>query len=256
VGEMNGLLSKSQVFIKRHGSFILTCMGGAGVIATAVTAVKATPKALVLLEQAKEEKGDELTVVDKTLAAGPAYIPSVLIGAGTIACIFGANVLNKRQQAALVSAYALMENSYKEYKKKVEELYGEGSNRTVLNEIAKDHYNEEEFEDEPDDGLELFYDEFSGRYFRSTMIDVLKAEYELNRILAQDVGAYLNDFYKLLGLAEVDYGNYMGWSTYELVETYCYCWVEFLHTNVKMEDGMECCIITIQKDPIFDFENY
>lgn len=253
---MNALLSKSQLFIKRHGSTILTCVGGAGVIVTAVTAVKATPKALVLLEQAEEEKGCELTNTEKVLTAGQAYIPSVLIGAGTIACIFGANVLNKRQQAALVSAYALMENSYKEYKKKVEELYGEGASRTVLNEIAKDKYEEEDFEDESDDGLELFYDEFSGRYFRSTMEDVLKAEYELNHILAQDVGVYLNGFYDLLGIDEVDYGNYLGWSTFELVEMYWYCWVEFEHTKVKMEDGMECWIITMLKEPTYDFENY
>lgn len=250
---MNGLLNSSFSFCKRNASTILTYLGGVGVVTTAVLAAKETPKALCRIDEVKREKEDELTKFETVVAAAPAYIPAVLAGSATIACIFGANVLNKRQQAALMSAYALLDNSYKEYKKKVDELYGEGSDREVRNEIAKDHY---EPEDEYDDGKQLFYDEFSQRYFRSTMEDVLKAEYELNRGLSQDIGAFLNDFYDLLGLEEVDYGNYLGWSTFELVETQWYCWVEFEHTKVTMDDGMECTIISLWTEPTFDFENY
>ena len=250
---MGNFINASKSFVKRNGSTILTCLGGAGVIATTVTAVRATPKAIRLLQEAERAKNDELTTFEIVQIAGPSYIPSVLIGAGTLACIFGANILNKRQQAALMSAYALLDNTYKEYQKKVEELYGEGSDREIKNEIAKDHYDEE---DDYGDGLELFYDEFSQRYFRSTEIDVLKAEYELNRILSESCGAFLNEFYDLLKIDVVDYGDYLGWSTCELVESYCACWVNFRHTKVEMEDGMECTIISFMQEPIFDFENY
>ena len=58
---MNGLLRQSQLFIKRHGSTILTCTGGIGVIATTMSAVKATPKALQLIEKAEKEKGEKLS---------------------------------------------------------------------------------------------------------------------------------------------------------------------------------------------------
>lgn len=250
---MSNFINTSKQFVKRNGATILTCLGGAGVIATTVTAVKATPKAIRLLQEAEKEKNDELTTLEIVQVAGPSYIPAVLIGAGTLACIFGANILNKRQQAALMSAYALLDNTYKEYQKKVEELYGEGSDREIKNEIAKDHYDEEE---DYGDGLELFYDEFSQRYFRSTELDVLKAEYNLNRILSESCGAFLNEFYDLLKLDVVDYGDYLGWSTCELVESYWACWVDFRHTKVEMEDGMECTIITFMQEPIFDFENY
>ena len=64
-----------------------------------------------LLDSTKE-KQEELTKIEKVKIAGPVYIPSILIGAGTVACIFGANVLNKRHQAALVSAYTLAESSF------------------------------------------------------------------------------------------------------------------------------------------------
>ena len=116
---MNKLVNKSKRFINRNASTILTCLGSIGVIATSVIAVKATPKALKLLETAKEEKGEELTSFEVIRTAGTIYIPAIITGGSTIACIFGANVLNKRSQAALMSAYALLDNSYKDYKKKV-----------------------------------------------------------------------------------------------------------------------------------------
>ena len=113
-------------------------LGATGVIATAVMAVKRTPKALTLLESAKEEKGEELTKLEKFKIASPVYIPAMITGTATIACIFGSNIISKNQQAALMSAYALLDNSYKEYKKKTEELYGEDAGRQIREEIAKD----------------------------------------------------------------------------------------------------------------------
>lgn len=247
------LLQSSKLFLKRNSSTILTCVGGVGVIATAVTAAKATPKAMALLDKAKDEKGEELTMFEKVRTAAPAYIPSAVMGAATIACIFGANALNKRQQAALMSAYALLDNSYKEYKAKVTELYGEEADTEVRKEIAKDHYEEQKTSTGE---LQLFYDEFSQRYFESTTEKVLRAEYDLNRMLAECYGVFLNEWYDLLGIETVDYGDFLGWSTYELVETTWMSWVDFEHTKTVMNDGLEVTIISMRMEPTFDFENY
>ena len=130
----------ANLFLKRNGSIILTVLGGAGVVATAVTAVKATPKAIKLIEVYEEQKGENLTMLEKVKVAGPNYIPAILIGVGTITCIFGANVLNKRTQASLMSAYALIDNSYKEYKKKVTELYGDETHKEVISSITLSLY--------------------------------------------------------------------------------------------------------------------
>ena len=164
---MNKLLQHSKLFVKRNGSTILTCAGCAGVVLTSVMAVKATPKAIRLLEAAEKEKGEKLTKLEAIKVVGPSYIPAIVIGVSTIACIFGANILNKRQQAALMSAYALLDNTYKDYQKKVEELYGDDANDQVKAEIAKDKYVDDEVT-LTDDNKQLFYDEFSGRYFEST----------------------------------------------------------------------------------------
>lgn len=251
---MRKVLRKSQIFLKRNGSTILTCVGGVGAVATAVMAVKATPKALQLLEQAKEEKGEELTKLEVVKIAGPSYIPSVAMGVGTLACIFGANVLNKHQQAAMMSAYALLDGSYKDYKKKVEELYGKEANLHVIEEVAKDKYDEEDIEVEGD--KLLFYDDFSNRYFESTMENVIKAEYEINRKISLWGGVYLNEFYDALNVPRVDYGDYLGWSSGGLMEMAWADWLDFYHEKVVMDDGLECYIITMSTEPMYDYEYY
>ena len=251
---MNKLLQSSKLFLKRNGATILTVVGSAGVLATTVAAVKATPKALSLLERAKEEKGEELTTFERVKVAGPAYIPTVALGATTIACVFGANILNKRAQASLASAYALLDQTYKEYKEKVKELYGENADSLVREEIAKDHLKESDIEYE-DDKL-LFYDEYSKQYFNRTMEEVLKAEYLLNRDLSYHGYAYLNEFYNLLKLPQTDFGDILGWNACIVYDMQWYAWIEFNHRKVELEDGMECYILEILTEPIPDFEDY
>ena len=181
--------------------------------------------------------------------ATPSYIPAILTGTATITCIFGANLLNKHQQASLMSAYALINQSFKDYKAKVADLYGEDTDREIRAELAKDEYEEYE------DGKLLYYDEYSKRYFRATKVELLKAEYEINKILNSDECACLNEFYQLLGLEKVDYGEYVGWSCGQMFDMYWSSWVDFWHEEVEMEDGMECTILRFT-DPFVDFEDY
>ena len=243
----------TKLFLKRNGSTILTVQGGAGVVATAVTAVKATPKAIKLIEVYEEQKGEDLTTLEKVKVAGPHYIPAILIGAGTIACIFGTNVLNKRNQASLMSAYALIDNSYKAYKKKVKELYGEEAHKEVISSIAKDKYTDDI---RVSDNNILFYDEFSHRYFESTLEDVIKAEYNTNRQLQYNGVVYLNEYYEFLGLEPSQVGTELGWSSDILESHYCAEWIEFDHEKVILEDCLECCIITLRYEPVIDFAYY
>lgn len=251
---MSNLLNRSKLFVKRNAPTILTYVGGAGVIVTAVMAVKATPKALILLEEAKKEKGEELTKVEIVKTAGPAYIPAAIVGVSTLTCIFGANVLNKRQQAALTSAYALINESYKDYRNKVEELYGKEVDDKIKKEIAKDKYEDGKVTVEED--KELFYDDFSSRYFQSTLYDVQHAEYRLNRELVMRDYVDVNEFYEWLGLEPIDAGYELGWSKGLNLAAYWQEWVDFTHSKVEMEDGMECHIVQMLSEPLPDFRDY
>lgn len=253
---MKNLLTVSKRFVKKNSSTILTCIGAAGVVVTSVMAVKATPKALDLIEEAKKEKGDELSKWEKVQVAGPSYIPAVVVGCTTVGCIFGANVLNKRTQAALTSAYALLDQTHKEYKNKVKEMYGEEADDKVRAELAKDNYDEDEIDDdEYDDGKTLFYDGYSKRYYRVTNETQLRAEYEINKMLSETGGASLNNYYDILGIDRKDYGEYMGWSAAQMYEMYWDSWLHFRHTKVEIEGGMECWIIDYT-EPFIDFEDY
>lgn len=162
--------------IKRsHVSTLLTCVGAIGVIATSVMAVKATPKASKLLEVSEKEKGDKLTKMEIVKIAGPAYIPAAVVGISTIACIFGANILTRNSQASLASAYALLDRSYKEYRNKVNTLYGEEADNEIRAEMANDRYsecNDLVFEEETDD-IKLFYNFNTLEMFRAPMNKVI-----------------------------------------------------------------------------------
>lgn len=249
---MNKVLYQSKRFFKQNGSTILTCVGALGVVATAIMTAKATPKATRLLELAEDEKGEDLTKLESIKVAGPVYIPTFIVGTATITCIFGANVLNKRQQASLISAYALLDSSYKDYKKKVDELYGEEEGVHVREEIAKDKYDSSVvFDDE-----ELFYDEFSGRYFNSTMSNVIQAEYNLNRQIVLNGGAYLNEFYEFLDIPPIPAGIELGWSIGLLESNHWTEWLDFDHEKVVMDDGLECHIVKMRYEPMIDYAYY
>ena len=243
---MNKPLNTLKMFVKKNGPTILTCIGSIGVVVTSVIAIKATPKAIVLLEDARAEKGDDLTKFEKFMVAGPAYIPTMIVGASTIACVFGANILNQRKQAALMSAYALLDSTYKEYQSKVIDLYSKEADSQVKKEIAKDKYLGD---DKLVNNDALFYDEFSGRYFESTNAKVLKAEYETNKKISDHGGVSLNDFYRALGLEPTRYGDRLGWSVNDLS-------LDFRHEKFILDDGLEGCIITFAQEPILGFEDY
>lgn len=247
-------------FLRRNSSTILTCVGAVGVVATSVMAVKATPKALTLIDKAEKEKGEKLTKWETVKVTGPTYIPAVVTGAATIACIFGSNVISKHQQATLMSAYALLDNSYKEYRNKVDEIYGEEAGEKVREEITKDKYTGDG--NLVDDSKELFYDFYSGRYFESTKEAVLWAQYETNRALFVNCAVGLNEYYDLLGLETRDAYNEIGWACGQMEEMYWHPWIEFEYEEIVLDEdsegnaGLECTIIYLPMEPVMGYLEY
>lgn len=254
----------ARLFMKRNASTILTCLGGIGVVTTTVMAVKATPKALQLIEETEKKKGEKLTTWETVKTTAPTYIPTVLFGVGTVACIFGANILNKRQQASLMSAYALLDESYKKYRRTVVELYGKETNEEIVNAIAVEEANEvymhasnlgvdcTQFLEEDFSDPVLFYDEYGHRYFEAPIEQVILSEYHLNRNYTMRGFALLNEFYEFLGLEQTDYGGEVGW----VIEYNDSFWIDFNHRKVTMDDGLECYIIEMMFKPTTNWKEY
>lgn len=246
-------MTAAKLLWKKHGSTILTYLGGAGIVATVVLAVKATPKALEKIEVAREEKGEELTKWETVKVASIVYIPTAVTGMATIACIAGANVLNNRQQASVASAYALLDQGFKEYKNKLIELYGQETHEEIIDAIAADKMyisgstfatNCELTPDEFDDEEQLFYDEFSGRFFTSSLLRVMNAEYHLNRNYVLRGCSAINEFYDFLGLDHIDGGDDLGWEPYD-EGMY---WIDFNHRRTVI-NNQNCIVIDILLEP-------
>jgi hypothetical protein len=260
---MNGLLRQAEKLFKRHGATALTCIGGVGVIATTVTAVKATPKAMRIIEEAERRKGEKLTNVEKVKMAGPKYVPTILLGVGTLVCIFGANVMNKKHQATLVSAYALIDSSYKEYKHKLKELFGQEAHEEIVKSIAIEKAKDVGItaeclcanncltDEEACGDPVLFYDEYGERYFETTIEQVITAEYHLNRNLVLRGYVTLNEFYSFLGLGLTERGDLLGWA----IEDGLY-WIDFNHVKAVMDDGLECHIIETPWGPSTEWQEH
>lgn len=242
------------LFVKGNASTLLTFIGAGGVLLTSVLTAKGTVKAIRALDKAKAEKNRDLTPLETVKIAAPAYIPATISGLSTMTCIFGANILNKRSQAALTSAYALLDNSYKQYRAKVSELYGEDSDVKIQEEIAKDMY--EEMDPSINDEQHLFWDSISMRYFETTLEKLQSAEYELNRKLLSTGYASINDFYEMLDVARIDFGDRLGWTMYDRGRISGCSTIEFYHHKTALDDGLECCMIYTSTEPSFDYLDY
>lgn len=235
----------------RSSPTILTVVASVGVIVTTITAVRATPKAVKLLKEAELEKGENLTKVEIIRVAGPSYIPSALLGISTIVCIFGANALNQKKQASLMSAYVMLNESYKQYRKSAKIVYGEDADDKIHVEMAKDAmvatydwgYRVYNMDMDSESERLLFYDLSSKKYFRTTMAAVLNAQYHVNRNLAIRGDCSLNEYLSFLGVEGIDGGDDLGWDiSYMVEEMDCY-WLDFDNYKSTLEDGLECIMI-------------
>ena len=201
--------------ISKNSPHILTGIGCAGVVSTAVLAVKATPKATIILEKEEEyrerKRLQSLTKMEKVKLTWKCYIPAGVMGATTIGCIIGANTVNMRRNAALASLYALSESAFREYKTKVVEEIGKPKETKIRDEIAKDRITNNP--QTPSNvvvvgaGEILCYDKLSDRYFKSTHENIRKAFNDLAYDLRSEMRLDLNELYTTLGLAPNGLGS-------------------------------------------------
>lgn len=239
--------------IKKHSPEILTGIGIAGMITTTVMAVRATPKALILIEERKEEIGAEkLEAMDMVRTTWACYIPAAITGTLSVVCLIGANSVNARRNAALATAYTLSESALKDYQGKVIEMFGEKKNETVKDAMAKDKVEKNPVVTREviitEKGNTLCYDAISGRYFKSDIEKIKKAECELNRQILDDMYVSLNDFYYEIGLDSVKLGDELGWN----VDS---GYIDLSFSSQLASDGTPCLVIDYSVAPRYDYRN-
>lgn len=247
---------KATKYINTNSANILTGLGIAGVATTAIMGIKSTPKALRILDEKEEYKlevyNEPLTTFEKLLSVTPVYFPTILMGAATMSCIYGANHINKQQQAILTGAYSYLNTCYNDYKNKVKELYGEDADSKVKQEIAKDEYIKR-YSDKSTPTKNLYYDEYSQRYFEMEPDKLTESLYEINKMYNLTGEMKLNDVYEYLDLEPTDYGETVGWAATKDWECNGFSWIDIHPEPIDMPDNLECYALKFNVGPSDDY---
>lgn len=219
------IVASTRQFVSRRSPEILTGIGIAGMISTTVLAVKATPKAMELIEAKKREEWlDKLSPVEMVKVAWKPYIPAIVTCVTSTACLIGASSVSARRNAALATAYKLSETALTEYREKVIETIGEKKERTVRDKVAEERVKKNPVSKNEviitGNGKTLCFDPISGRYFMCSIETIKRAENTLNKQMLHDISGYvsLNEFYDEIGLDHTSVGDDLGWNTDQIID--------------------------------------
>ncbi len=247
---ISGVIKSARAAMKKHSPEILTGIGIAGMITTTIMAVRATPKALVLIEDKKEELGtDELTKMKTVKAAWPCYIPSALVCTASVLCLVGASSTNLRRNAALATAYTLSETTLKEYQEKIVETIGEKKEQGIREQVANEKMIKNPVREvilTERGGNTICYDVISGRYFKSDRDTISRIVNDLNRQMRDEMYISLNDFYYELGLDGTKIGDDLGWNIDK-------GYIEINFSSHLDANGTPCLVIDYQVAPVYDY---
>lgn len=237
--------------ISKNSPHILTGLGCAGVLSTAILAAKATPRALSILDNEEEFRNrkrlEPTTKLDKVKLTWKCYIPAGVVGATTIGCIIGANTVHTRRNAALASLYALSESAFREYKTKVVQEIGKAKETKVRDEIAKDHITNNP--PQPNSviitgtGDVLCCDKLGERYFYSSYETIRQKINNLNYRLRHEMNLSLNEFYYEMNLSPTKLGEMMEFNI-DKGE------IEPHYSTQLTEDGKPCLVIDLEVFPV------
>jgi hypothetical protein len=221
--KLSAIFNAAKTKVVKNGPAILTAMGIVGWGTATVLAVKETPKALKLLEDAEYEKGERLTVTEKVKATWKQYLPAALLATASTGCLIGACKVSAGRTAALATAYQLSATALKDYKEQVAETVGEKKEQAIREKVHKKKIEENPVSNTQvhytGKGKTQCYDVTSGRYFEADKTSIEKIINKLNqRMLGGEMYISLNTFYSEIGLPHIPIGDDIGWNTDAIIE--------------------------------------
>lgn len=242
-----------QTEMAKRSPEILTGIGIAGMVTTTVLAVRATPKAMKILEEETAGRDDiSLTPVEVVKATWKCYIPAAITGAVSMACLISAGSVHAKRTAALATAYKLSETALTEYREKVVETIGEKKEQVIKEKIDKDRVDKNPVSKTEvivtKRGNTLCYDYLSDRYFESDIDLIKKAENTLNKQMLHDLCGYasLNEFYDELGLNHIGVGDEIGWNVDRLIDIRI--------SSQIADDGRPCIVVAHENAPFYEYD--
>lgn len=247
-----------QTSLVKHSPEILTGLGVAGMVTTTVLAVKATPKAVRLIEEAKRtERKDKLTPVETVKVAWKPYIPAAVTGAISIGCVVGASSVNARRNAALATAYQLSTTALNEYKEATAEIVDKETVKEIKEKVAEKQVERKPVStstvSEPTTQIPnvyLCYDAGGNQYFRSNRNKIEEAINSVNWSLSHGAPyVSLNELYSELDIRGTELGDIIGWNLYrdELIEPY--------FTEKLADTGEPCLVLGYSNPPKYGYQD-
>lgn len=210
-------IQKAGKTLKKHSPELLTGIGIAGMIFAAVSAVKATPKALQLVDEKEIKEGKRLNNSEIVKTTWKCYVPAAVTGVCSVACLIGASSVNAKRNAALATAYTISETALKEYKEKAVEVVGTKKEQAIRDAVAKDKLEKADIQNRAfiatGRGETPCFDPLTNTCFKSDIESLRKAENNLNKRLRDEVHITLNEFLQEIGLNPCDdsIGENLGW---------------------------------------------
>lgn len=233
---------------------ILTGLGIGGFVVTSVLVGVATPKALDLIDEAKEEKQEDLTPVEVVKAAWKPYIPAVCTGILSAASLIGSNKITYKRMTTLAAAYKIAESALVEYKDAVVETIGEKKAKSVKTKVNENKIKANPVENSTiyvtGTGKSLFCEPVTMRYFESDFEVIRKVQNDLNERMINHDYISLNELFDRLGLENTNLGDEIGWNISKDGQ---------LSIDVEAhmtEDKRPCLMLVYGDEPKYNFNRF
>ena len=239
--------------VQKHSPEILAGVGVVGVVASTVMACKATMKLNDILEESKETR-DKIREVESNpryeeqyshedakkdltinytqtgLKIAKLYAPAVILGSASLGCLLASNDILRKRNAALSAAYMTVDKSFKEYRQRVVDRFGEEVEKEIRYNIKAEEITSTVV---AEDGSETtitetvktmdpnlysdyakFFDEASPYWQKDPEYNFmfLKSQQQYaNDLLKARGRLFLNEVYEMLGIDKTKAGQIVGW---------------------------------------------
>ena len=240
--------------LKKHSPEILVVAGVVGGVTSAVMACKATTKAGDIIEDTKSQldiihkgmedgniRGVEYTKEDGTKDLTIVYTqtavkfvklygPAVALGTASIVSILAGHNITRKRNLALTAAYATIDNSFKQYRNRVIERFGEELDRELkydvkTKEVEETVVNEDGTESTVKTTVNVIdpntisdysriFDECNPSWSKSpehNLVFLKQQQNYANDLLKSRGHLFLNEVYDMLGFPRTQAGQIVGW---------------------------------------------
>ena len=251
--KMIRMYNNSKNMVEKHSPEILAGVGVVGVVASTVMACKATMKLNDILEESKETRDKirevesnpryeeqyshedakkDLTInyTQTAMKIAKLYAPAVILGSASLGCLLASNDILRKRNAALSAAYMTVDKSFKEYRQRVVDRFGEEVEKEIRYNIKAEEVTSTVV---AEDGSETtitetiktmdpnlysdyakFFDEASPYWQKDPEYNFmfLKSQQQYaNDLLKARGRLFLNEVYEMLGIDKTKAGQIVGW---------------------------------------------